>query len=93
MKFYDWLMHNRHRADPIGDLARDVNTDARWPKEANSWSSVQKALPDNACEGAVHALRRAWDEFELYVGGKSHLHKDTWVHGVAGNTGLESPEN
>jgi uncharacterized protein YozE (UPF0346 family) len=91
MKFYTWLMHNRWRADPVGDIARDVHSDKNWPKRANSWAAVKDALPASACDGAQRALEAAWAEYELYVGGSSHLKKDTWVWGVTGADGLKPP--
>jgi uncharacterized protein YozE (UPF0346 family) len=92
MKFYTWLMKNRWRADPIGDLARDVHGDSSWPKKANSWVDVRDAIPAAASDPARRAVRAAWNEFELYVGGKSHLHKGSWVSGVIGSNGLDPPE-
>lgn len=84
-------MKNRWRADPIGDLARDVFSDAIWPKKANTWLDVKDAMPGSAVEQARQALREAWEEYELYVGGPSHLHEGTWVSGVMGSNGLENP--
>lgn len=92
MKFYTWLMKNRWRADLIGDIARDVHADARWPKTANAWADVKEALPSTACDGARDALRAAWAEYELYVGGPSHLKPNMWVSGVIGNAGLRPPK-
>lgn len=89
MKFYTWLMHNRWRADPIGDLAREVYTDANWSKEANTWAKVRAAIPYTACREAKQALREAWEEYEGYVGGSSHLAKNRHVIGVVGDDGLE----
>jgi uncharacterized protein YozE (UPF0346 family) len=91
MRFYSWLMKNRWRADPIGDLARDVHADPNWPGKANTWTAVRDALPRSACDGARRALRAAWREYELYVGGPSHLDKGAWVHGVTGSCGLTEP--
>jgi len=93
MRFYTWLMKNRWRADPIGDVARDVHSDASWPKKANTWVDVKNALPSTACDGAQRAMLAAWTEYELYVGGPSHLKKDTWVWGVTGATGLALPKD
>ena len=93
MRFYTWLMKNRWRADPIGDLARDVQADASWPKEANRWTDVREALPASACNGGRRTVRAAWKEYECYVGGQSHLRKGTWVHGVAGSNGLVPPQS
>lgn len=91
--FYRWLMKNRWRADPIGDLARDVYTDRNWPQKANSWKSVKAALPEAAFTEVKEALKAAWTEYELFVGGPSHIDPDTWVHGVTGSGGLEVPED
>jgi uncharacterized protein YozE (UPF0346 family) len=85
-------MKNRWRADPIGDLAREVHTDTSWPKKANTWVDVKKALPRTACDGVERAVLAAWEEYELYVGGASHLQADTWVVGVTGAFGLEPPK-
>jgi uncharacterized protein YozE (UPF0346 family) len=84
MRFHAWLMKNRWRSDPIGDFARDVHRDASWPRRANTWRDVKDALPSTACDGAERAMRAAWREYELYVGGPSHLDKGTWVWGATG---------
>ncbi len=85
-------MKNRWRADPIGDLARDVHGDASWPKKANTWVDVEEAIPATACDGARRAVREAWTEYELYVGGASQIDENTWVWGVTGANGLELPK-
>jgi hypothetical protein len=41
---------------------------------------------------AVTAARAASKEYELYVGGPSHL-KNAWVWGVIGADGLQLPKN
>lgn len=92
MRFHTWLMKNRWRADPIGDVARDVHADTSWPKKANTWVDVEEAIPDTACDGARQAFLMAWTEYELYVGGASHIDKDVWVWGVTGANGLELPK-
>lgn len=83
MKFYTWLMHQRWRSDPIGDLARDANRDPRF-MAASTWSRAKKALPRTACRGAHDAVFEAWQEYELYLGGPSQQHPGTWVYGVTG---------
>ena len=90
MRFYTWLMKNRWRADPIGDLARDIHKDPTWPKRANTWIDVRAALSAKA-EIVQDAGLEAWTEYELYVGGASHIKKGTWVYGVIGSMGLELP--
>jgi len=34
----------------------------------------------------------AWEEYELYVGGPSHLYRGTYVIGTMGNHGLSDPD-
>lgn len=70
---------NRWRSDAIGDLARDVHSDPSWPKKANTWKEVSVLLPSSACDGASRALRKAWREYELYVGGPSQIDHGVYV--------------
>jgi uncharacterized protein YozE (UPF0346 family) len=62
-EFYSWLMLQRYRDDPIGELAGDVAFDPGWPKSACSWSELERALPLTACSGARAALKTAWKEW------------------------------
>ena len=62
--FYLWLMAQIERDDPVGDLARDVKIDANAPQYAfreRTW--MQHLENSHACEGALDALKRAFDEF------------------------------
>jgi uncharacterized protein YozE (UPF0346 family) len=62
--FYRWLSGQKHRTDPVGDLARDAVADAQFPRcktrrcefEDYFWSV-------GASKSAIVALRRAWTEY------------------------------
>jgi hypothetical protein len=83
MKFFTWLMHQRWRSDPIGDLARDVERAPFGWKTADTWLKVQDRIRGLELDRlVVQAVRAAWQEYELYVGGPSHLRKDVWVVGL-----------
>jgi uncharacterized protein YozE (UPF0346 family) len=59
MTFYRWLRLNRHRSDPVADIANDLLTDPNWPKRTNSWVEVVeafRAVVPNACSEARRAL-------------------------------------
>lgn len=62
--FYLWLMAQIKRDDPVGDLARDVKGDPSAPQYAFRERSWKRHLENNyACEGALQALKCAFDEF------------------------------
>jgi hypothetical protein len=55
-------------------------------------SAIQRPS-STACDGARRAVRAAWKEYELYVGGPSHINKGAWVSGVVSGKGLEVPRD
>lgn len=66
MTFYQWLMKQRHRDDPIGDLARDAKEDdcsfARGPNVGyTKWET--HLCVKMACSGAMEALEEAWTRY------------------------------
>lgn|SRR5215475_2130082 len=79
--FYQWLMHNRWRSDPIGDLARDVYLDRKWNKKAANIVEVQLCLPATACKDAVKALRAAWKEYDREDWKPPHRRRETPYEG------------
>lgn len=65
MSFYDWLMMQVDRDDPIGDLANDAKRDHTTSDELNSYKKWRHHLWQyNACREASEALKEAWDEFQ-----------------------------
>ena len=64
MSFTQWLQRQRHRNDPIGDIARDAGQDETWPKRQRTFGAFYAYLEEcGACDGALRALRAAWAEW------------------------------
>jgi hypothetical protein len=64
MTFLQWLRQQRHRPDPVGDLACDALNDRHKPTgqvTLRQWQRYLQGIP--ACDGALKALHRAWDEY------------------------------
>jgi uncharacterized protein YozE (UPF0346 family) len=61
MTFNAWLRRQRHRQDPVGDLARDAFSDPHWPPVARHQRKYLVGV--NSCEGAMAALDRAHTEW------------------------------
>ena len=62
--FSEWLLDQRHRNDPVGDLARDAALDPAWPAEAATKSAYREHLrTQGAFPGALAALDAAWAEY------------------------------
>jgi uncharacterized protein YozE (UPF0346 family) len=63
--FTAWLFRQRHRDDPIGDLARDAFHDSDWPRRATRFDEFERCLDKaDACQEAQRALLRAWGEWD-----------------------------
>lgn len=64
MSFLTWLLSQRPRNDPVGDLARDVSTYRRLPR-VETYHALRAHLEKmHACDGALRALRLARSEYE-----------------------------
>ena len=66
MNFFEWLLTQQKRDDPIGDLAQDVKTDKCFPKDAQTLKDVENHLKfrHRADRDALQALRGAWKEYK-----------------------------
>ena len=63
--FHRWLGQQKHREDPVGDLAYDIVGDEHFPTGASSLAEVRRYLVNHlASAPALAALRVAWREFE-----------------------------
>jgi uncharacterized protein YozE (UPF0346 family) len=63
--FFRWLMGQLKREDPIGDLARDTESDRSFPRTINSLETIRSHLIRKfACGKAIVALDEAWKEFK-----------------------------
>lgn len=62
--FFEWLMEQTDRDDPIGDLARDAKSDMRFPVSATHFGRVLGHLAAmGAGQPAKQALQEAWGEY------------------------------
>lgn len=63
--FHRWIESQVKRNDPVGDLARDVKGDRKFPVAEGSRAGVQAYLErSGAVPEAIRAFRDAWREFE-----------------------------
>lgn len=61
MKFEKWLLKQKKRNDPIGDLSTDWIADGRKTPFTLSYLKSK-----NACDGAIEAYKEAIKEFNIY---------------------------
>lgn len=70
-KFYSWIKKQKNRDDPIGDLAKDIISDRKFPKSIDNLKTHTSYLVyKGACQGALDALNIAWNEYINYKGEK-----------------------
>ena len=63
--FTNWLSMQRDRQDPIGDLARDVEKDPRWPRSGKTVESYERYLAQRGADpNGIAALFDAWSEYD-----------------------------
>lgn len=60
MTFYRWLMRQKRRDDPVGDLARD-SRGASVGNDVRAWLAHLQG--HRACEVAYKALQEGWMEY------------------------------
>lgn len=64
--FRAWLLKQRKRRDPVGDLGRDAFHDHQLPKRLDTLANAEAYLRVcGACRGAHMAMCRAWREWSL----------------------------
>jgi uncharacterized protein YozE (UPF0346 family) len=64
MTFKGWLMMQKKRDDPVGNLARDVLQDRTWPITQDMVKLRQYMVKRGAVESALTALDRAYSEYQ-----------------------------
>jgi uncharacterized protein YozE (UPF0346 family) len=63
--FYRWLVKQKDRSDPIGDLSNDVQRDKGFPRESSSLEKIRGYFINQfACDEAIQALEEAYEEFK-----------------------------
>jgi hypothetical protein len=60
-----WLKDQQYRDDGIGDLAKDVIKDKHRPKCSRRKDWIKHLIKMRACDWAIYALHRAFDEYEF----------------------------
>lgn len=64
-QFHRWLMRQRDRDDPIGDLAQDAERDSAFPSHSTSHSKIREHMERHrACDESLVALDEAFREFK-----------------------------
>ena len=63
MTFYEWLIEQRRRNDPVGDLSRDFRRDQDLPANKSYQHLLSHLWDVHACDGAIDAMRRARREW------------------------------
>jgi uncharacterized protein YozE (UPF0346 family) len=64
MTFKAWLMLQKKRDDPVGDLARTVLQDRIWPRTQDTVKLRQYMVKRGAVENTLLALDRAYSEYQ-----------------------------
>ena len=64
--FYGWCVQRYRRKDtPMGDLARDMELDQKFPQDAKTKEEILDYLKGrHACAGTVKTLERTWKIYE-----------------------------
>ena len=74
-EFYGWCVQRYRRKDtPMGDLARDMELDPKFPKDATTKEEILAYLKGRyACTGAVKTLGKAWKLYESVLSRQAML--------------------
>lgn len=68
ISFKEWVERYESVDDHIGDLAKDISTDDRFPSKENNYRSIYVYLIGmNACKEALQAFNEAWRLYENEV--------------------------
>lgn len=72
--FYRWLLRQRERDDPIGDLACDAERDRKFPKNSQARNTLRTHLSSSNAQGVVFAiLDEALHEFRQSHSGREPI--------------------
>jgi len=62
--FYEWLLSQTSRPDPIGDLATDAQADEEFPRTVSQFELIKSYLESQrASSNAITTLKEAWLEY------------------------------
>lgn len=68
MTFRTWCTTQRHRNDPIGDIARDILADTTFPNMDTEGAWRRHLQQHNASDEALEALHEAYHAYEQDTG-------------------------
>lgn len=62
--FYEWLLEEKNRKSPLGDLAREAAHDANFPKEVATLDALLEHLRSAKASGvSIATARIAWQRY------------------------------
>ncbi|MFZ2631040.1 MAG: YozE family protein [Desulfosalsimonadaceae bacterium] len=62
--FYQWLLSQIARPDRVGDSARDIAVDEKFPRESNQYEEIKSYLDSQrASSAAIESLKTGWLEY------------------------------
>lgn len=66
--FHRWLEQHKGKKTILGDIARDVLSDKKFPVGATTYAEMQDYLERvSACDAAMEAMKAAWEKFQASV--------------------------
>ena len=66
--FYSWLSQFKNDSTPVGDLARDVRLDKKFPRHSVSRKHLRDYLESmEACDSAMSIFEEAFTHYEKDV--------------------------
>lgn len=66
--FYDYSQRFVHRHSPTGDVARDIDLDSEFPRDATDWRTIEQYLNYcGACDGCMVAAKRLYSSYRHYM--------------------------
>ena len=67
MSFYQWIIKQTDRDDPVGDLANDIMDDSSFPKDGSYKSIYSHLVLVGACRECLDAFNMAMKEYDPAV--------------------------
>ena len=68
MKFITWILAQSERNDKVGDLAKDIKDDIKFPNKNASFEAIKEHLKmSGACDDAMIAFQEAKKEYQTLI--------------------------
>ena len=66
MPFKRWIKKYENDNSLLGDLARDIQNDDRFPERSQAYHVIYNYLVGmNACETALITFQKVWNRYEM----------------------------